>query len=137
MSEHIIQISGVGNSNDFYALTNHAVVWRYHPLADETKPGVWSKLTLPPGFIEQPERTLEVVDDSGRIPKGYVLFKNNDNGLFFWERAGDTAGKGLDAKAAEPFQGRFFERMEGAIADSRTDYMLRHPPAPPLAKLTK
>lgn len=79
-------------------------------------------IDMPPGFASQEFPAAEKINVAGRLHKGYELYKRNDNGLFYWEREEDHV------------QSIQFERQEGAIASARNDWMLRHPPAPPLPK---
>ena len=109
--EQLVDICGVGVN--LYGLTNTGRLFRFEAGNPPSGPGAWIPIVLPAGIGE----TIEPIDHGGRMHKGYYL-KKHRNQLFFWEREEDHKISG------------FFERQEAAIADSRTDYMLRHRPAP-------
>ena len=113
--EQIIQITQWTDKTPFLALTNSGNLYEYKP----GPPAVWIPIDLPPGMVAQDVSEFDVIDDMGRMPKGYELCKNNENQFFFWLRIQDQERSGL------------FERQDMAIADARNDFMLLHPPKPP------
>ena len=122
--ERIIQISAGASTDDFLALSNRGLIYRYSAAAHLAEPmagpppdtGQWTMLPLPAGFGPVGERLIDPVDNGGRMHKGYELCKDNRTKMFYWERTTDN------------FQSEPFERMDEAIAASHTDYMIRHRP---------
>ena len=105
---------------DLMVLTNAGRLYMFKPGAQPGNPGTWSEVTLHPDInVRDDLRIAEKINVAGRLHKGYDLYKRNDNGLFYWERQEDHV------------QSEQFERLEGAVASARQDWMVRHPPAPP------
>lgn len=115
-----IAIGELAANSSLMVLTNAGRLYQYKPPLQPGGPGIWSEIEMPPDInVRDDIRIAEKVNVSGRLPKGYELYRRNDNGLFYWEREDDQT------------QSEQFDRMEGAIASARQDYMVRHPPNPP------
>lgn len=115
-----IAIGELAPNSSLMVLTNAGRLYQYKPGAG-TAPGTWNEVTMPPDInVREDIRIAEKLNVAGRLHKGYELYKRNDNQLFYWEREEDHV------------QSEQFERLEGAIASARNDWMIRHPPKPPV-----
>ena len=120
MEKAIAICQATPQTTTFIVLTNSGRIYKY---TEPSQPGsvpFWTEIELPPQIDTQEGIVLsEKLDDLARLPKGYDLYKRNDTRLYYWQREEDSVVSGQ------------FERMEGAIASARTDYMIRHPQKPP------
>ena len=115
-----IAIGELAPNANLMVLTNAGRLYQYKPAQQPGAPGTWSEVAMHPDInVRDDIRIAEKLNVAGRLHKGYELYKRNDNGLFYWEREEDHV------------QSEQFERMEGAIASARQDWMIRHPPKPP------
>jgi hypothetical protein len=113
-----ISICELAANSSLVVVTNAGRIYQYKQSAQSGVPGTWTEIPLPEDFDIHDIQLTEKINVSGRLHKGYGLYKRNDNGLFYWEREEDQT------------QSEQFERIEGAIASARQDYMVRHPPKP-------
>ena len=121
--EKAVAINELGAQSSLLVLTDSGRIYQYKPSTQPGTPGTWAEIILPPQMGVQEIKVAEKLNVGGRLPKGYDLYKRNDNGLFYWQRQ-EESGQFVTSES--------FERLEGAIGSARHDWMLRHPPAPPL-----
>jgi hypothetical protein len=117
-----VSICELAASSTLVMVTNAGRIYEYKQPAQPGIPGTWNELALPPELDTHDIELSEKLNASGRLPQGYELFKRNDNQLYYWER---------QEGPEEAITSEQFERQEGAIADARNDWMIRHPQKPP------
>lgn len=115
-----ISICELAANSSLVAVTNAGRIYQYKQAGQPGVPGTWAEIALPPDFDIHDIALAEKLNPAGRLPKDYDLYKRNDNGLFYWERQ-----EGQEKITSEPF-----ERMQGAIASARNDWMIRTRPEP-------